>query len=383
MPDQSKPQTVAEKQAAQRKSDALTRIVAVVYGVAITQALTRNPDIILHPRTPANQQAAIALAAAIILGSYGFFSYTLAVDGAFSYNISWPISTGQPWSNSKLIGAGRFALDLIVAGLYVQFLLAAASLGTVPPPTPLNHYTPQVPSNPSLRDLFMSLALAMAGVFVSRSIRYVRGGRKAKEEMKSRRPPGEATNVNLPYLTSSLPSLLLALVVGVAAWFIGMKQSTVHPASSPHNTRLLWVLLGAIFVYTILSHLCAYLYWSRVSSVALQDEKLPSRTAIYGWSDKNIDKVRVSLGWLGDLLGSQPWGESAVKEARNALACVAEKLKPQDTAGDDEQFEPTFQVKQARELSRSLEAVRERLDPLARPPSTAQPGVPENADGVG
>jgi hypothetical protein len=65
--------TAEEKRDSLRKSDGLTRIVAVVYGVALTQALTKNPDIVLHPLTLDNQITALALLAAAVLGGYAFF----------------------------------------------------------------------------------------------------------------------------------------------------------------------------------------------------------------------------------------------------------------------------------------------------------------------
>jgi len=65
----------------QRESANLMNIVAVVYGVALTTALSLRPDVLLHPLSQSNTIASLALLSAGLLTALSFFSYVLVIGG--------------------------------------------------------------------------------------------------------------------------------------------------------------------------------------------------------------------------------------------------------------------------------------------------------------
>jgi hypothetical protein len=79
----------------QRESDNLMNIVAVVYGVAITIALTMSGDAILDPVSAAELIPSVALLAAVLLTAFSFYSYVLAIGQGSGVFRSYPVLCGM------------------------------------------------------------------------------------------------------------------------------------------------------------------------------------------------------------------------------------------------------------------------------------------------
>lgn len=271
--------TPAETQASVKISDGLAGITVVVYGVAITQALTTNGDVLLHPFTTANHVAAVGLVAAVILSIYGFFSYILAIQGPYSYNIYLTPARGKKWD------AMRFAYDLVVAGLYVRFLLAATVLGD-----PV-YSGGMPPRGPDLRLLFDNLALVMMGIVVSRVIRYV-VAQDDKSDICKRK--------NLSRLLA-LPSVL-----GITSVAIGLIWAD-HYHTSQEDLAAVLVMLLLIVIYIFAQSSFHVYIWEHVTKPAL-DKKANETSAVSiepKWSDDNqMQSVRDSLQAVLDRLQS-------------------------------------------------------------------------------
>ena len=111
----------------QRESDNLMNIVAVVYGVALTTALTSPAG-----RAPASAIRAVpypqpgAAGGGVLFTALSFLSYVLAIGGDAPYNIAW--TPGSSGGRSVF----RYLADLLLAGLYVRLLFAATDVGTGP-----------------------------------------------------------------------------------------------------------------------------------------------------------------------------------------------------------------------------------------------------------
>ena len=97
-------------------------IVAVVYGVALTAALIQRPRILLKPVSAANLVPGLALLTAGLLASYSFFSYVLSIGANKPYDVTWTPEA------SKWYSIIRFAVDLILASLYVHLLFTAVNI---------------------------------------------------------------------------------------------------------------------------------------------------------------------------------------------------------------------------------------------------------------
>lgn len=137
----------------QRQSDNLMNIVAVVYGVAITIALSTSPDILLHPGSAAELIRSVALLAAVLLAAFSFYSYVLSIGGDKPYNVSWTLASG------KWFAIIRFVVDLVLAGLYVHLLLAAVNIETGPN------------AKPKLAGFVFAFSLVFAGAVLVRFVR--------------------------------------------------------------------------------------------------------------------------------------------------------------------------------------------------------------------
>ena len=133
------PRTAQPTPDERRQSQALVGIVSVIYGVAIAISLTAIPAVLLHPWSDHHLMTTLAVAAAVVLSIYGFFSYVLAVGrDEYSYRLLW--QRGKDLAETKR-DARRFVIDVILAGAYVRLLLGATEVtassvrSTVRPPS--------------------------------------------------------------------------------------------------------------------------------------------------------------------------------------------------------------------------------------------------------
>lgn len=110
----------------QRESGNLMNIVAVIYGVALTAALSSRPSLLLHPVTAPHFIPSLALLVAALLTAFAFFSYVISVGGDKPYNVTWTLQS------SKAKGILGFFADLVLASLYVHLLFAAVHVEAGP-----------------------------------------------------------------------------------------------------------------------------------------------------------------------------------------------------------------------------------------------------------
>jgi hypothetical protein len=113
-----------------RESGNLMNIVAVIYGVALTAAISGRPGLILHPVSAPNLIPSLALLAAGLLTAFSFYGYVLSVGGDKPYDVTWTIQS------NKTKGIVRFFADLVLATLYVHLLFSATHVETGPNRTP-------------------------------------------------------------------------------------------------------------------------------------------------------------------------------------------------------------------------------------------------------
>jgi hypothetical protein len=139
----------------QRESDNLMNIVAVVYGVAITIALSMRSDVILHPASAEELIPGMALLSAVLLTAFSFYSYVLAIGGDKPYDVAWP----DDGNSSKWFGIIRFVVDLVQAGLYVHLLLTAVGIEA------------GANTKPRLGDFVFAFVLVFAGAVIVRVVR--------------------------------------------------------------------------------------------------------------------------------------------------------------------------------------------------------------------
>ena len=107
-----------------RESSNLMNIVAVIYGVALTAAISGRPSLILHPVSAPNLIPSLALLAAGLLTAFSFYGYVLSVGGDKPYDVTWTIGS------NKTRGIVRFFADLVLAALYVHLLFSATHVET-------------------------------------------------------------------------------------------------------------------------------------------------------------------------------------------------------------------------------------------------------------
>lgn len=137
----------------QRESGNLMNIVAVVYGVALTAALTSHQEVLIHPLSTINILPFMALSAAGMLTAYSFYTYVLSIGGDSPYSITWSEES------MALHGVFRFATDLMLAVICVRLLFSSADV--------------QAGSKlaPRLTGFVFSFVLFFAGAVVVRAVR--------------------------------------------------------------------------------------------------------------------------------------------------------------------------------------------------------------------
>jgi len=204
----------------QRESDNLMNIVAVVYGVALTTALTRRADVLLSPLSAPYVIPSLALLGAVLLTALSFLGYVLAIGGDTPYHIAWTAGSGGGHS------VFRYLADLLLAGLYVRLLFAATDVETGPD------------SKPRLASLVLAYTGVFAGAIVVRLLR--RG--------------------QISWLAAA------AAVATLVAWFWVRGRT-------PTRAFDLWLeaaLLAGVILYGWLTHWLGYRAWTRAHPAAEQ-----------------------------------------------------------------------------------------------------------------
>jgi hypothetical protein len=195
----------------QRESDNLMNIVAVVYGVALTAAISSRPSLLLHPLIAPHRIPSLALLAAGLLTAFTFYSYVLSVGGDKPYDVIWSKASSKPES------IFRFFADLILASLYVHLLFAAVNVDTRPS------------TAPKLAGFVLAFIPVLAGAVVVRRLR------------------------GLGYS----PVAMVALVAA-AGLYVWARLST---ATHGTDISIEVVLIVAVLVYGGVSHWYPYHLW--------------------------------------------------------------------------------------------------------------------------
>lgn len=200
-----------------RESGNLMNIVAVIYGVALTAAISGRPSLILRPVSASNIIPSLALLAAGILTAFSFYGYVLAVGGDKPYCVTWTADSNQ----TK--GIVRFFADLVLATLYVHLLLAATQIETG--------------SNraPRLTGFVFAFLLVFAGAVAVYSLRH----------------KGNWAISNVPWLAIG------ATVAAIVLWVVADKCT----ATRTFDFVLVGVLLFVVIVYGALNHVIPYQVW--------------------------------------------------------------------------------------------------------------------------
>jgi nucleoside 2-deoxyribosyltransferase len=98
----------------------LVRIVAVLYGVVLGQALFNKPTVLLHPLASGNQLPVLALGVVFSAAIWEFLSYSLYL-GRFPYDVRWVKGRHTNTASEE----GRFSVDVVVALGFGILLLVA------------------------------------------------------------------------------------------------------------------------------------------------------------------------------------------------------------------------------------------------------------------
>jgi hypothetical protein len=205
----------------QRRSDNLMNIVAVVYGVAITIALSMNPDALLHPVSAAELFPSLGLLAAVLLTAFSFYSYVLAIGGDKPYNIAWTCVS------AKWYGLIRFVVDLVLAGLYVHLLFTAVDIEAGPK------------TKPELAGFMFAFVLVFAGAVLVRLVR------RGKLSMVA----------------------LIAMVVSGLLWWFWVRGSV---ATRGTDLAVEVILLVGVLLYSGLYQWFAYREWKNARQPTLK-----------------------------------------------------------------------------------------------------------------
>jgi hypothetical protein len=194
-------------------------IVAVIYGVALTAAISGRPSLILRPVSAPNLIPSLALLAAGILTAFSFYGYVLWVGGDKPYNITWTMDSNQ---TKSLI---RFFADLVLATLYVHLLLAATQIETG--------------SNraPKLTGLVFAFMLVFAAAIVVYVLRH--------------KGPWGLNNV--PWVAIG------ATCVAIVLWWVASRNT----ATRSFDFMLVGLLLFVVILYGGLNHVIPYRVWKR------------------------------------------------------------------------------------------------------------------------
>jgi hypothetical protein len=188
-------------------------IVAVIYGVALTAALSSRPDLLLHPVSTSHLIPSLALLSAGLLTAFTFYTYVLSVGGDKPYDVTWTMQSSKP------IGILRFFADLVLASLYVHLLFASVHIDTGPN------------TAPELAGFVFAFIPVFAGAIVVRLFR----GR------------------GFHWVA------LGAAGVALLFWLVAHHRTPTRD----FDLLLEALLLVAVFVYGVLNHLLPYCAWKK------------------------------------------------------------------------------------------------------------------------
>jgi hypothetical protein len=200
-----------------RESSNLMNIVVVIYGVALTAAISGRPNLILRPVSAPIIIPSLALLAAGILTAVSFYNYVLWVGGDKPYDVTWTIESKQ----TK--GTVRFFADLVLATLYVHLLFAATQVETG--------------SNraPKLTGLVFAFLLVFFGAIVVYGLRH----------------KGRWALSNVPWVAIG------ATCAAIVLWSVAYKNI----ATRSFDFALVGVLLFVVILYGGLNHVIPYHVW--------------------------------------------------------------------------------------------------------------------------
>jgi len=200
-----------------RESGNLMNVVAVIYGVALTVAISSRPSLILRPVSAPNLIPSLALLAAGLLTAISFYGYVLWVGGDKPYDVTWTKTSNQ----TK--GTFRFFMDLVLATLYVHLLFTATQIETG--------------SNraPKLTGFVFAFLLVFAAAILVYVLRH----------------KGAWALSNVPWVAIG------ATCAATALGFVADKNT----ATRSFDFTLVCVLLFLVILYGVLNHVIPYKVW--------------------------------------------------------------------------------------------------------------------------
>jgi hypothetical protein len=200
-----------------RESGNLMNVVAVIYGAALTLAISNRPSLILRPVSAPNLIPSLALLAAGILTAISFYGYVLWVGGDKPYDVTWTTNSNQTKASF------RFFVDLVLATLYVHLLFTATQIETG--------------SNraPKLTGFVFAFLLVFAAAILVYGLRH-KG----------------------PWAPSNVPWVAIgATCIAAALWWVASKNT----ATRSFDFGLVGVLLFVVILYGGLNHVIPYRVW--------------------------------------------------------------------------------------------------------------------------
>ncbi len=242
----AEPPEISAKETELEQSRDLVRIVSVVYGVALTQAVVLNRQVVLHPVASTHSATALAIFAAVWFATYGYFSYVLALGSrTYSYRIYWSGTSTTDRSNQgrRRRDTIRFCVDLLLAGAYAWLLVAAADV------TPTGAHNHNPPSLLKVVTYLCGFALVLAIASVVRLLRYAHGDgnqadKTAKQESRSKQRERKQALVAL----IRVPGVGL-LLTGAGIWIVYWQS----PMSMGSVRWVVGVAFGLTIAYSIVS----------------------------------------------------------------------------------------------------------------------------------
>lgn len=200
-----------------RESGNLMNVVAVIYGAALTLAISNRPTLILHPASAPNLIPSLALLAAGILTAVSFYGYVLWVGGDKPYEITWTTKKNQ--TRATL----RFFVDLVLATLYVHLLFTATQIETGPNRAP------------KLTGFVFAFFLVFAAAILVYALRH-------KE----------------PWALNNVPWVAIgATCIAALLWGVASKNT----ATRSFDFKLVGALLFVVILYGVLNHVIPYRVW--------------------------------------------------------------------------------------------------------------------------
>jgi nucleoside 2-deoxyribosyltransferase len=187
----------------------LVRIVAVLYGVVLGQALFNKPTLLLHPLASPNQLPVLAMGVVFSAAIWEFLGYSLYL-GRFPYDVRWVKGRRTNTASEE----ARFSVDLVVAlGFGVLLLVALDFQGN---------------GSANLTTFLVALSVVYALVFLS-------------DDLRTRRWDVPWVRGVWPFIARLFPLVLLVAYICAGRWGADGHARV--------NTNLIFLAIAFVLVH--------------------------------------------------------------------------------------------------------------------------------------